>query len=1062
MGYDNHFLFSETYLNETLKKMNKNEITEADEQFENILSWYREYKDAWELYEDILIDTLGFSKELDGQYRILCSDSTKPVAIAYFLKNESDLGSTVKGKYYAVDAVQYAKKHKVNWAIVTNGICWRLYYAENVSPYEFYFEVNTGNALETGKADSHSRALYRMFSAQYYAHNENNICLMDAFKEESDSENEKIEDILRSKSESILKGLCYGLKDNMNLSSFDDDTRNQIYGDAIVLLYRLLFLGYAEARNLLPVVAGDPDYQDSFSALCETARDYYMSGQLNTVGDDYDLGNRLDSQLRTYVDKKYNGGLFSNDDKPILSEYRIANKQLAICLMELSFIAGRRKDYTEKIEYKDLSVRNLGAIYEGLLEYQLFIADELMVQRKSKDKISYIKASEVRLTNSDRNNLVKPGEIYLSQDAKERKETGAYYTPEDVVEYIVSQTVDKKLDELKKDLDQELFELRDELSYEPVERNRIMLQHEIDEKTVEFINEKILTLGIIDSAMGSGHFLVNAAYHVSNFIVDLLEDNRWENSEVNADVTYWKRKVVENCIYGIDINYLSVLLARLSLWLISASNDKALSFLDHHLRCGNSIIGTTLDRVQYQNKDYPILNITKENYVYPVLRKYEKIREIGSNTKEDVLRQHKLYDEITEDMKIVRRKLDYYLASMYAGGISDKRELYDVLATTDIHFFDKERFYDLFKYADENQFFHWEIEFPEIYMRGGFDIAIGNPPYVECSSNPYKGVMLRSLNSRNLYSYMLERTIQNVKNNGVYGFIVPLAAFYSSKMESLQKLLKETGNLYISNYGVRPAKIFKRAEQRVSIIIGDVSDSRHIFSTDYQRWFTNERSQLFKNLKYADVSEVDHFKYVPKISENIEKGILKKLLKIDGTLGDYCVSNGDNEIVYHSVGRYWLKAFDFVPVFKNERSGVIRSSKYKSLYFREDVNRDVILALINSSLFYWYWIVMSAARDFTKKDITDFPFNIALIQKTDQNRIGNLVAELMDSYKRHSVMLETNGASGKTILQEFHPSFNKEIMDKLEPEVGKLFDFNDDEVKFLINYDLKFRLGDDD
>ena len=321
MGYDNHFLFSETYLNETLKKMNKNEITEADEQFENILSWYREYKDAWELYEDILIDTLGFSKELDGQYRILCSDSTKPVAIAYFLKNESDLGSTVKGKYYAVDAVQYAKKHKVNWAIVTNGICWRLYYAENVSPYEFYFEVNTGNALETGKADSHSRALYRMFSAQYYAHNENNICLMDAFKEESDSENEKIEDILRSKSESILKGLCYGLKDNMNLSSFDDDTRNQIYGDAIVLLYRLLFLGYAEARNLLPVVAGDPDYQDSFSALCETARDYYMSGQLNTVGDDYDLWNRLDSQLRTYVDKKYNGGLFSNDDKAAIKHF---------------------------------------------------------------------------------------------------------------------------------------------------------------------------------------------------------------------------------------------------------------------------------------------------------------------------------------------------------------------------------------------------------------------------------------------------------------------------------------------------------------------------------------------------------------------------------------------------------------------------------------------------------------------------------------------------------------------------------------------------------------------
>jgi putative transcriptional regulator len=105
MEYDNHFLFSETFLNDTLKKMSKSEIAEADEQFKNILSWYQECKDEWESYEDILIDTLGFSKDRDGQFRILYSENAEPIAIAYLLGKESDLGSTA----YAIDVVQKVK-----------------------------------------------------------------------------------------------------------------------------------------------------------------------------------------------------------------------------------------------------------------------------------------------------------------------------------------------------------------------------------------------------------------------------------------------------------------------------------------------------------------------------------------------------------------------------------------------------------------------------------------------------------------------------------------------------------------------------------------------------------------------------------------------------------------------------------------------------------------------------------------------------------------------------------------------------------------------------------------
>ena len=999
------FLFSETYLNSILKKMKKDDLAEADEQFENILSWYREYKDAWELFEDIMIDTLGYTKEPDGQFRILYSDNTEPVAAAYLLDKDSDVDSTVKGKYYAVDAVQYAREKKIDWAIVTNGTAWRLYNTNNVSPYEFYYESDISDALKNGKSDENTHVFYRMFSAAFYFHNENQTCLMDVFKEESDSENEKIEDILRSKAESILKGLCYGLKDNMNLSVFDESTRKQIYDDAIVLLYRLLFLGYAEARKLLPVTKDDPEYQDSFSNLCQTARDYYMSGRLDSVGNDYDLWDRLDSQLRVYVDKNYNGGLFSNEDKPILREYRIANKHLAVCLMELAYIGGRRNTYDQRIEYKDLSVRNLGAIYEGLLEYQLFIADELMVQRKSKDKVSYVKASEVRLTNSDRNNLVQPGEIYLSQDATERKETGAYYTPEDVVEYIVSQTVDKKLAELKNELDQELAELRDELSYEPVEQNRIMLQHEIDEKTEEFIRGKVLDMSIVDSAMGSGHFLVNAAYHVSNYIVNLLEENHWENEEVNADVTYWKRKVVENCIYGIDINNLSVLLARLSLWLISASNDKALSFIDHHLKCGNSIVGATLNQVQIQNKDYPLLSVTKEDYMFPVLHKYEKIREIGSNTKEDVLRQHRLYDEITADLKVIRRKLDYYLASMYAGEISDKEEFYRVLTASDMDYLERDEFKALFKYADDNKFFHWEIEFPEIYMKGGFDVYVGNPPYVEADASGYKSIYLTS-SCHNLYTYMLEVSIRNCRADAALGVILPSACISTPRMYPFQKMLIDmTSDIYFAAFDDRPGKLFTRLESMRAVIITGRTGRREnpeINTTKYIRFFSEERAKLFSSIHYQKTTHYDNVKgIIPKVGAEIENNIIDKVFSCKKTINDYVDESNEKNAVYYGYGvRYWIKAMNMSAQEIDNQTR--KSTGEKTMHFINDFPSYIAVALLNSSLFFWYFTLFSDCRNLTRTVITNFPADAEMFNQSLLDQLSALVKELMDDYLKNS------------------------------------------------------------
>lgn len=1065
MNYKNHFLFSETYLNEVLGKMKKDEKSEYDNIFENIYSWYQEYRDMWSLYEDVVIDTLEFEKTAENPYRILRADVGTPVAVAYLLDRDCDLSSTSKGKYYAVDAVKYARSKEINWVIITNGIQWRLYNATGVSPYEFYFDVDLQEALISGKANDATRVFGRMFAAKSYKHDENGSCLMDVFKETSDEVEENIEDVLRSKAESILMGLCYGLKENMQLAVFDEKQRKQIYDDAIVLLYRLLFLGYAEARNLLPVVEGDPDYQDSFSSLCETARDYYTNGVLNSIGDEFDLWTRLDSQLRIYVDKNYNGGLFSNEDKPILREYRISNKHLAICLTELAYVGGKKKDYQKKIEYKDLSVRNLGAIYEGLLEYQLFIADELMVKRKSKEKISYIKAAEIRLTNSDKNNLVQSGEIYLSQDALERKETGAYYTPEDVVEYIVKNTVGDKLTELKEELDENLADLRDELSYEPVEQNRKMIQCEIDEKTVEFINEKILSLSIIDSAMGSGHFLVNAAYYVANFIVDLIETNCWENEEINADVTYWKRRVVENCIYGIDINNLSVLLSRLSLWLISASNDKALSFIDHHLKCGNSIVGTTLNKVQYFDKELPILSVTKEQYMYPVLKKYEEIKTIGSDTKKDVEHQHRIYDEITNDLKIIKRKLDYYLASKYAGGIYNEMEFHNVLLANEWSYFDTGSFETLFQYADTNNFFHWELEFPEVYLKGGFDVYVGNPPYVEADSSLYLEISETAV-CHNLYTYIIESTLRHCSEKARFGVILPSACVSTPRMAPFQEyLIKNTSDVSFAVFDDRPGKLFQRLQHmRAAIIMGQIGEriSDNIRTTKYIRWFSEERSKLFKNIKYANTKYYNLVEgNIPKVGEDIENHIIEKIFSCKKTVNDYIDETQKDNAIYYGYGvQYWIKAMNMsaAEIDANAR----KSTGEKEMHFVRDVDSRIFTVILNSNLFYWYFVLFSDCRNLTRTVISRFPIDIEAISQVNKERLCDLSDELMNDYIANSNLKMANySGTGEIVYREYSVRKSKKIIDRADYVLGEIYGLSMEEIEYIQNYDIRFRLGEE-
>lgn len=1077
--FDNHFLFSETYIKEYIKGNQKNNNNDdlLKNAFIQVQQWSDEYTkgdykdDPWFDYIDAVLDILGFKKQRNGQERLLytntITENEKPVALCFNVERHNDIESTKKGEYYAFNAVSAAKRNGVEWAMLTNGYRWRIYNTKNISPYENYLEIDIESSIQNNQEPNEAFKLFYLFfnSTTYYIDGEDLI--IEKIKEKSDKTAERIEDFLRGKAEEILTELCYGLKEDMNKDTYDEVDRGDIYRDAIILLYRMLFFGYAESRKMLPIVENDIDYTDSFFMLCQDAKEILNNGDLYEYQGGYEFWKRLDNQLRIYVDKTYNGGLFNNIDKPILREYRIKNQYLVKCLAELSYNKDRSGQYIEKIEYKDLSVRNLGAIYEGMLEYQLFIAEERMVQRKSKGKVKYIRESETTLKNSDLNNLIEVGGIYLSQDATERKESGSYYTPEDVVEYIVENTVGKKLKEMNGQLQDDLKEYYNQLSYEPTEVGKRRIRTVIDEITQKFVEEKILSLSIIDSAMGSGHFLVNAAYRVANEIVEIISGNNWGTDlELPADISHWKRRVVENCIYGIDINELAVALARLSLWLISASNDKALSFIDHHLKVGDSIIGTDrtkVERIKDKNK-MSMFDVSYEQFMQPILSKYEKMKKIGSRTKEDVELQKEVYKEIENELKLVKCKYDYYLASQYQGLLEDEMKYGEIMNARDFSIFESEKNSQLLLFAKENKFFHWELEFPEVFANGGFDILIGNPPYVDVKEQKFNIVIKDTIKCRNLYAYMAEIGIKYLNINGYYGSILPSASVCTPRMVDFQNIIVENSKeLFASTYDDRPGKIFVNLESmRVAIILMSkksyLEDKTSIFVTKYNRFLTSERKQLFRNLKYIPIykSQIKDG-YIPKFGDMIERTIYGKLFSNKDVIGNYISKEGNT--LFYGVGvRYWIKVLT-KPSMEVSDDNPRLSSGEKTITIDKKIDLDIVNCILNSSLFFWFFQNHSDCRNFSINAVKMFPLKTDMCVSTleELKRLSKL---LMDDYFKNSIIKETvYKSTGSLKYREFKIRSSKALIDEIDDVLGNLYGLNDEEVEFIKNYEIQYRMG---
>lgn len=324
-----------------------------------------------------------------------------------------------------------------------------------------------------------------------------------------------------------------------------------------------------------------------------------------------------------------------------------------------------------------------------------------------------------------------------------------------------------------------------------------------------------------------------------------------------------------------------------------------------------------------------------------------------------------------------------------------------------------------------------------------FDCVIGNPPYVES-----KGMKLNkfySIKCGNLYAYTIERSYNILNENGILSFIVPLPLISTARMEPIRNYMFENSSyIYISTYADRPGCIFKGVHQRLTIFFANKSPKKcKLFSSSYKYWYNSERDNLFKNINYI---ENDDFINLPKIGNEIEKNILRKMNCIDNILTDTFTNQSGNYKLYLSTRLgLWSKCF-MHKILTNE----LKQIECKSL-----TQQRLLNSFFNSSTFYFFWVLLSDCWHVTLLDIKKIKFNYDNLSKEDIKKLEQLSIKLEKDLEKNKKYI-----GSKQVEFEYKHKYSKKIIDDIDKIIGKIYGLSEEEIMYIINYAYKYRMND--
>ena len=683
------------------------------------------------------------------------------------------------------------------WGVLTDGRRFQLHWS-GADSADVYYEVDLPALLS---ADRQSFNYFFAFFRAAAFQSTDGRSFLDAVRVESERAAERLGADLRDDAFTTVRIVAEGLVAcrDVELDPGDEATLARLKRESLVVLYRLMFVFYAEARGLLP--PDDPEsrrrYRESVGAervrteVYDHARagtlDEYLRESVTLWSRFYSLFEVIDEGSEELGVPAYNGGLFA-DDGAFLGPRALPDSHLARVIHRLG-TTETESDETVLADYADLSTRHLGSIYEGLLEHRFEVASEPLVAVADDDGQVWRPATDWDGPATDVERRVAEGDLYVVVDDRERKATGAYYTPDHVVRYVVRETVDPLVDDIE-------TVLGDDDAPEPGTADYF-----------EAFYERVCELRILDPAMGSGHFLTATMRHLTDRVMRVARETGAE-----AESQAVRRRLAKECLFGVDVNEMAVELAKLSTWLETLAAEQPLAFLDHRLVVGNSLAGGDASDVlsdgpaAAEQTALTRFGETRRRVIRDIRALQSDLVAIDNEVLSDVMAMKRKHEEITSDplYRRLNELVDVVVAAEFgvdvpSGAVQQMARAITDEAAWQTEIAGREWFTEAQAVAERESFLHWELAFPLVFFdadgeaTGGFDAVVGNPPYGEISAD--RAAAFDPDTTTNVYAQFVARAQDLLRDGGRLSFVTPTSWETGAEYEQTRAALVESGHL---------------------------------------------------------------------------------------------------------------------------------------------------------------------------------------------------------------------------------------------------------------------------
>lgn len=746
----------------------------------------------------ILGDLFGYGITEDGgdpQVRLLVragdpGDSRKTLAAALLLPDQEEL--EVRSTRGCIDRA--LTEHGLRYGFILTPDVLRLVRRPGEGTKNAYFDLSLATAAESEDLESLALA-YQILCAEIFTPGPDGTCAIDLLGEESRKHSAKVSEDLKDavfrSAELLIQAFLTDVRERLDRFA-PEPALLTLRDAALQVLYRLLFIFYAESRDERLQTHGF--YLESYSLdrlvgrLMKTRRQEIPGNrfghweQLLALFRIYDQGLPALPGLSNIPPR--GGTLFSETTREgaFLAIVRLPDSIVAELLLNLGTTRPRRGVGRERVSFRELAIEHLGAVYEGLLEYEPRVAEEEMIELRVQGREFILPPEEVvRLCAQKELSLCGPegivagtiaGRLHpaLVEDEEGEEEEG------ENAEEVNAEEEGEGEQEIKKGARARLIRRLSpgQFHFVPGGARKSSGSFYTREEIVEFLVRKALeglvagkssaeieALRIIDPACGSAHFLVGAARYLGRKLYGAYRSEQGNDpppdfhpgrslgetvrAEWEKDGEAWcKRRIVERCLYGVDLNLMAVQLAQVALWIESLAGDRPLSFFDHHIRCGNSLLGTWLERLhEPAHPSSPVYRgqrgLFEGNIDIEIATALDERLLIDASLPRDVRRdtpgeyEYKADRLRRAEMCIAHAWLLFDLRNA-AAFIPEIWSVWDaVLQATDLRgYCERQPWWPKFlEVRTRERFFHWELQFPEIF-RGehkGFDAVIGNPPW---------------------------------------------------------------------------------------------------------------------------------------------------------------------------------------------------------------------------------------------------------------------------------------------------------------------------------------------